>query len=129
MPGLYRVRATATGFSTGTVGNIDLAVAKEVTIDVRLAVGSVSESMNVAATAVTLDTESAQVGQVISEKEITDLPLNGRNFTQLLLLGAGLCRIPADNQYSAGRPGFHVYTTARIEHSSSSSITNVSEYA
>ena len=83
------MQASATGFSTGTVSNVDLAVGKEVTIDIHLKVGSVSESVSVAANAVTLDTENAQVGQVISEREIVDLPLNGRNFTQLLLLGAG----------------------------------------
>ena len=89
MPGSYRIQATAAGFSNESVTNVELAVGREITVDMQLKPGGVSETVNVASTALTLDTENAQIGQVITEKEIVDLPLNGRNFTQLLLLGAG----------------------------------------
>jgi Carboxypeptidase regulatory-like domain len=89
MPGSYRVAVTARGFSRGVVTGIDLAVGKQVTVDIQLKPGAVSESVNVAASAIALDTANAAVGQVITEKQVMDLPLNGRNFTQLLLLGAG----------------------------------------
>jgi hypothetical protein len=83
------VAVTANGFSKETVIGIELAVAKEVTVDIQLKPGTVNESVNVAASAMALDTQNAAVGQVITEKQVVDLPLNGRNFTQLLLLGAG----------------------------------------
>jgi Carboxypeptidase regulatory-like domain len=89
LPGFYSVAVTANGFSKETVNGIDLAVGKEVSIDVQLKPGSVNQSVNVEASAIGLDTENAAIGQVITGKQIEDLPLNGRNFTQLLLLGAG----------------------------------------
>jgi hypothetical protein len=89
LPGPYSVAVTVKGFSKETVTGVELAVGKEITVDVRLKPGAVSESVNVAASAMALDTENAAVGQVITERQVVDLPLNGRNFTQLLLLGAG----------------------------------------
>lgn len=89
LPGSYSVAVTANGFSKQTITGVDLAVGKEVTVDIRLQPGAVNESVNVAASAIALDRENAAVGQVITEKQVVDLPLNGRNFTQLLLLGAG----------------------------------------
>ena len=54
-----------------------------------LAAGTVSETVEVQSNALILDTGSASVGHTITEKQVTDLPLNGRNFLQLLFLGAG----------------------------------------
>ena len=54
-----------------------------------LATGNVRETVEVQADALMLDTGSASVGHTITEKQVTDLPLNGRNFLQLLFLGAG----------------------------------------
>jgi hypothetical protein len=89
LPGSYKVSVINTGFANEIVSGIELFVGKEVTVDVRLRPGTVNESVNVQASAVTLDTENAAIGQVISEQQVTDLPLNGRNFTQLLTLQAG----------------------------------------
>jgi hypothetical protein len=54
-----------------------------------LATGNVTESVEVQANALVLDAGSASVGHTITEKQVTELPLNGRNFLQLLFLGAG----------------------------------------
>ncbi len=89
LPGIYRVTVKRSGFASEVVGGIELAVGKAVTVDVHLRPGSVSETVSVNATAVSLDTENAAVGQVIRQQQISDLPLNGRNFTQLLTLEAG----------------------------------------
>jgi hypothetical protein len=89
LPGSYQVEVASEGFSTQLVTGVELDVGKEVAINVRLNPGAVNQSVQVAAAAVALDTENAAVGQVINATQVVDLPLNGRNFTQLLLLGAG----------------------------------------
>ena len=89
IPGPYRVSVSATGFSTEVVNGINLSVGKVVGLNMQLKTGAVSESVQVEALAIQLDTTNAAVGQVIGEQEVVDLPLNGRNFTELLMLGAG----------------------------------------
>jgi hypothetical protein len=89
IPGVYNVTVGSAGFSSQVVSGVTLAVGKELAVDLRLKPGSVTESVNVTGTAVMLDTANAATGTVISEAQVQDLPLNGRNFTQLLLLGAG----------------------------------------
>ncbi len=88
-PGTYRVAAVANGFETTTVLNAELVVGSVLRVDLRLTPGSTQETVSVNAEAVGLDTENAAVGQVVTGDEIVNLPLNGRNFTQLLLLNSG----------------------------------------
>ena len=88
-PGTYRVAAVAAGFETTTTLNVVLTVGSEARVDLKLTPGSEQQTVNVKAEAVGLDTENAAVGQVVTGEEIVDLPLNGRNFTQLLLLNSG----------------------------------------
>ncbi len=87
--GVYSVTAELTGFSIAKQAGLRLGVDQVARIDLTLAVGGASETVEVQAATVALDTETATVGQVITEKQITDLPLNGRNFLSLLFLGAG----------------------------------------
>src|SRR6185312_8516992 len=89
IPGTYNVSVGSAGFSTQNVTGVTLSVGKEIAVNVQLKPGSVTESVDVMSSAVVLDTASAATGTVISEAQVQDLPLNGRNFTQLLLLGAG----------------------------------------
>ena len=65
--------------------------------------GAGTEIVEVKAAATALDTETATVGQVITEKQITDLPLNGRNFLSLLFLGAGA--VETDGEQGTMRQG------------------------
>lgn len=89
-PGDYQLSVTAPGFQTQQVSDIRLAINQRPRVDVKLAVGAVSEVVNVEASAATLiNTESAAVGQVIEQKSIVELPLNGRNFIQLAQISAG----------------------------------------
>jgi len=88
-PGTYRVAAVAAGFETTTVLKAELLVGSVLRVDLKLTPGSAQESVSVNAQAVGLDTENAAIGQVVTGNEIVDLPLNGRNFTQLLLLNSG----------------------------------------
>ncbi|MBO0721204.1 MAG: carboxypeptidase regulatory-like domain-containing protein, partial [Blastocatellia bacterium] len=93
LPGTYVVSVSGAGFSTQVIKGVELAVAQRVTVDVHLKPGVVTESVIIGASATVLNTENSAVGQVVNEQQIVDLPLNGRNFTQLLLLGAGAVQV------------------------------------
>ena len=85
----YSVTASLQGFRAAKRTGVRLFVDQVARVDLDLQTGELTEVVEVKADAVALDTESATVGQVITEKQITDLPLNGRNFLSLLFLGAG----------------------------------------
>ena len=83
-PGTYQVTATKQGFQTLTKTDITLQVDQISRADCVLQVGQVSQTVSVSAAAVELDTDSATVGQVVTGRQITDLPLNGRDFDTTL---------------------------------------------
>ena len=87
--GVYVVTGEQAGFKTAIHSSVALTVDQIQRVDMVLAPGNVSESVEVQADALVLDTGSASVGHTITEKQVTELPLNGRNFLQLLFLGAG----------------------------------------
>src|ERR1700687_5330688 len=89
-PGEYVLKATKAGFATTTQAALHVLVNQTSTQDFTLRVGSTQESVTVQATAVSLETGSATLGTVIDSKQVRDLPLNGRNFTQLLALTPGV---------------------------------------
>jgi hypothetical protein len=86
IPGTYRVRVEASGFKAATRTDIGLQVQQLARIDFAMEVGQVSEAIEVKANAALLATEDATVGTVIENKRIVELPLNGRNFLQLVAL-------------------------------------------
>src|SRR6202165_1851160 len=85
IPATYQVTVSAPGFQT-TTSTVEIQVQQTARVDVTLTVGQSSQTIEVSALAATLTTESATVGTVIEEKNIEDLPLNGRNFLQLVAL-------------------------------------------
>ncbi len=87
--GTYSVVAEQQGFEAAKQSNIRLNVDQTARVDLTMTVGSTSETVNVQATQVAVDTETSSVGQLVTERQVTQLPLNGRNFLQLLFLGAG----------------------------------------
>jgi len=87
--GNYLVTAEREGFKLAVQSDIQLNVDQVQRIDLKLEAGNVSERVEVRANASTIDTETSTVGQLVSERQVTQLPLNGRNFLQLLFLGAG----------------------------------------
>jgi Carboxypeptidase regulatory-like domain/TonB dependent receptor-like, beta-barrel len=101
--GVYLVTAEQSGFKLAVRSDIQLNVDQVQRIDLQLEAGNVSERVEVKATASVLDTETATVGQVISERQVTQLPLNGRDFTRLLFLGAGA--VETDGEQAAMRQG------------------------
>jgi hypothetical protein len=84
LPGQYSVKIEQSGFKTAVRDNIQLQVQQTARIDVQLEIGSVGETVTVTGDAALLAQESTSVGTVIENKRIVDLPLNGRNFLQLV---------------------------------------------
>jgi Carboxypeptidase regulatory-like domain len=99
--GVYLVTAEQSGFKLAVKSDIQLNVDQVQRIDIQLETGNVTERVEVQASSTALDTETSTVGQVISERQVTQLPLNGRNFLQLLFLGAGA--VETDGEQAAMR--------------------------
>ena len=89
-PGRYTVSASKTGFSTSRVAEFTLAVNQTATFDIVLQVGSVAQNVTVEASGELIQASTAELGGVVAQKQVVDLPLNGRNFTQLLSLTPGV---------------------------------------
>jgi len=91
--GTYRVTAEAAGFEAFTSTGIDVKVNDQLRIDATLDVGSVQHEVTVEASAVQVETESTQMGDVIESAKMLSLPLNGRSYLDLLGLQAGVVPI------------------------------------
>lgn len=88
-PGRYEVTASATGFKSSLRPNIVLEVASNLKVDFALEIGQVTEQIEVAASAPMLQTQDASVGRTIDTQELERLPVNGRNYTRLIVLMPG----------------------------------------
>ncbi|MEO8132216.1 MAG: carboxypeptidase regulatory-like domain-containing protein, partial [Bryobacteraceae bacterium] len=88
--GLYTVRAEMQGFRSQTVTGLKLETQQKARVDFVMEVGNTTESVEVVASSAVLETESATVGQVIENKRISDLPLNGRNLIHLAAMVPGV---------------------------------------
>src|SRR5206468_995397 len=90
IPGRYRIRAELAGFRPLDINGVQLQVNQTARHDMTMQVGQVTESVEVSATLATLATDQSDVGQVINNREIVDLPLNGRQYLQLASLTNGV---------------------------------------
>jgi hypothetical protein len=104
VPAVYQIKVTAEGFQT-TVSTVELQVQQTARIDLVLSVGQASQTVEVSAAAAALTTESATVGTVIAEKSINELPLNGRNFLQLVALAPNVSYGFAPPSIASSRQG------------------------
>src|SRR6266436_7731524 len=104
--GTYKLTATIQGFSTVTQRNVTVSVGQDVVVDFTLKPGSVSETVEVASSLPVLETQEASVGQVIDSRNVDNLPLNGRNFTFLAQLAAGVNTPQADTRGNAASGAF-----------------------
>src|ERR1035437_2448738 len=92
--GTYSVTVEKTGFRRFAQTGIKVDIQARVDIDVTLQVGPLTESVEVAAAAPLLDTQSASVGPQGGERAIAELPLNGRRYDDLVFLTAGVVQAP-----------------------------------
>ena len=103
-PGVYEARAETAGFKAAVRSGIQLAIQQRLEIDFTLEVGSVTEEVQVVAAAVDVETGSGQLGTVIESDVIADLPLDGRRYSDLILLSPGAVPAPGANPIRA-KPG------------------------
>ena len=101
-PGDYKVVAEAQGFKTSTRNLITLKVQDRLRVDFDMAVGSISENIEVTSETPTIQSETSSLGQVITTTQITELPLNGRDYVQLATLSTGVVRTSSGTNGNSG---------------------------
>src|ERR1700749_2332561 len=106
LPGNYSVKASATGFSNNTVPSVTLNVDSKVTLNLKLAVASAGETVQVEGQAANqIETSTITVGQVIDQRQVQQLPLNGRHFLDLTVLTPGGVVAPTNGSLTATSRG------------------------
>ena len=105
LPGRYSLEATAAGFGSQQVPTLTLAVGQTATFDFSLTIGVQQAIVTVQGATPELDVTSSNLGTVMATKQVNDLPLNGRNFTQLLQLTPGVVPINTSQSNGGGFAG------------------------
>ena len=88
--GRYTVSTAPSGFKKTVATAVDLHVSENKVVNLDLQVGQVSETVTVSSDAAPVETRSGELSSLISEKQVTELPLNGRNYAQLALMVPGV---------------------------------------
>ncbi|HMD85205.1 MAG TPA: carboxypeptidase-like regulatory domain-containing protein [Terriglobia bacterium] len=101
--GSYRIEVEVPGFQKFVHSGMTLHVQEDAVVDATLVPGAVTQTIEVKAAAPVLQTQNASLGQTVGSQVIDNLPLNGRNWTQLAELGSGVTYSQPD---SSGRPYF-----------------------
>jgi hypothetical protein len=92
--GVYEVRIEAAGFKPLVQRGIEITVAQSAWLDIRLEVGNAGQEITVSAQAAQVNTSTPELSYLVSERAIRELPLNGRNITDLALLQPGVIAYP-----------------------------------
>jgi hypothetical protein len=110
-PGTYNLTVTAKGFQKFEAKNVVLQVAQKARVDVALTVGAVTQEVVVSGENVAqVDTQSSEIGTTITNKQVQELELNGRNFTQLVTLAPGVVNQTGQDEGTVGIAGNTVYS-------------------
>src|SRR5215475_7417011 len=104
-PGTYNVKVERAGFKTAASNNVEVQVQQTVRLDFTLTVGQVSESIEVIGAAAQLQAENSTVGTVIENQRIVELPLNGRNYLQLVSLSPNVTTASPSAGQAGSRQG------------------------
>jgi hypothetical protein len=102
--GVYSLTVTATGFETINTSNIEVQVGQIVREDLRLKIGAATTTIQVYTDIPLLSTDTATLGTVVTNEQLTNLPLNGRGFYRLAELTPGAALLPATGNSLAIRP-------------------------
>jgi hypothetical protein len=133
-PGRYHVQVFLPGFKTSVHENIDLVVGQQLTLNTVLEAGQITEEKTVTSELSRVDISTAQVAGVVGEREVKDLPLNGRSFDDLITLNPATVNAtavkgeasgssgPGNNFAIAGqRPGHNIFLWNGVEYPGGSS--------
>lgn len=101
--GTYNVQASSAGFKTVVHTGVVLSVGGSVVVDFSLPVGQITQTVNIEADVSRVETTTSEVSTLISPQQMRDLPLNGRNFEQLLTLAPGVSTVGAALNAVTGR--------------------------
>jgi outer membrane receptor protein involved in Fe transport len=116
--GNYKIRVTASGFQAAEVTGLKLEVASTVTQNIQLKVGEATERIEIVAQSAAVETATTSLSQVIDEKTVQEIPLNGRHFVDLSLLTPGTVTPPANGFLTAplrGQGSFAINTAGQRE--------------
>jgi len=105
--GIYTISISKPGFNTSKFEQVALGVGQSRTLDAQLTVGAVATSIEIVAGATPLEQKNAEIGTVIGEQQIKNIPLNGRHWASLMALAPGAVNVGEGNQNTIrffGRP-------------------------
>ncbi|MBM3728586.1 MAG: TonB-dependent receptor [Acidobacteria bacterium] len=122
--GRYRLTAEREGFKRGVVAAFDVTVNQAVVVDIPLALGERSEEVRVAAQAELLETQNATVSGLVDSRRVTDLPLNGRNFAQLINLQPGVAIISSHGLLGGGPDAAGIQGSGQYVNGARGSVNN-----
>ena len=133
-PGTYSVSAEEKGFQKSVTTGIVLSVDQKIRVNPVLKAGEVTSTITVSAQALQLDTDSEALSQLVSQKEVEQLPLNGRNFMQLLLVTPGAVTVGGEQgtmrqgqgdamSINGGRPEGNNYTLDGLDNTDPALVT------
>jgi hypothetical protein len=133
-PGTYSVTAEAKGFQKSVTTGFSLSVDQKIRVNVTLQAGAVTSTVTVSAQAVALDTDSEALSQLVSQRQVEQLPLNGRNFMQLLLVTPGAVTVGGEQgtmrqgegdamSINGGRPEGNNYTLDGLDNTDPALVT------
>jgi hypothetical protein len=108
LPGVYAIRISVSGFSQLAMDDVELTVGQARRVNPRLQLATVQTSVEVEATAAPVVTSNASLSELVDERRIEDLPLNGRNALQMVNLVSGAISTGTTGQYGAVQTVFNV---------------------
>src|SRR2546430_3767743 len=104
-PGKYQVQVSVPGFQTTVVENIELVVGQEFVLNAALQVGALAEQVTVSSEVPLVDTSTSQISGLVAERQVKDLPLNGRSFDNLISLNPVMVNSSAMKQNTSSSTG------------------------
>ena len=133
--GAQEVRAERAGFRSAVRSGVNVSVAQEAVVNLRLEVGNVAQEVNVSADTPVVDTTTASVSGLVGERQIKELPLNGRSFDNLITLNPGAINYTykspgtvtsQGNTFSVAgrRPLENIFLLNGVEYAGSSQLSN-----
>jgi Carboxypeptidase regulatory-like domain/TonB-dependent Receptor Plug Domain len=103
--GRYTVSTAPHGFKKTVNSGIDLHIGDKLVVDLKLEVGTVDETVTVTGEAAQVETRTSDVSSLVTSKQVTELPLNGRNYAQLVTLVPGISPAQSSGAFATGGTG------------------------